>query len=147
MPYPLVLSPFSTISWSLVRSKHEGISLEKQSTKSTYYGKGRTMLRTDKIAIALNIRHPVREIRNDCIKCLKQNDITCGLQPGKAHLATVLRPSQHHTCIMVDLVPSLRLAAFKNQKTTKGAQRHTLHVLISVCMTTKFSSSPTKRKT
>merc|ERR1712215_141851 len=88
----------------------------------------------------LNIRQLVRKIRNDCVKCLKQRDVTCGLQPGKAHLATVLRPSQHHTCIMIDLVPSLRLAAFKNQKTTRGAQRHTLHILISVCMTTKFSS-------
>ena len=98
------------------------------------------MLLTDKVARVLNIRQLVREIRNDCVKCLKQNYITCELQPGKAHLATVLRPSQHHTCIMVDLVPSLRLAAFKGQKTTRGTQRHTLHVLISVCMTTKFSS-------
>ena len=93
------------------------------------------MLRTDKTARVLNIRQLVREIRNDCVKCLKQNDITCGLQPGKAHLATVLRPTQHHTCIMVDLVPSLHLAAFKNQKTTRGVQRHT-----QLCMTTKFCS-------
>ena len=121
VPYPLVLSPFSTISWSLVRSKHEGVSLERQSTKSPHYGKGKTMLFTDKIARVRNIRQLVREIRHDCVKCLKQRDVTCGLQPGKAHLATVFRPSQHHTCIMIDLVPSLRLAAFKNQKTTRGA--------------------------
>ena len=41
---------------------------------------------------------------------------------------------------MIDVISQIKLAAFKGQRHTRQTQKHTIHMLIFVCMKTKYTS-------
>ena len=47
-------------------------------------------------------------------------------------------PSEHHSFVMLDVIPSIKVAAFANQKVVRNTMRDTIHILLGICMSTKI---------
>ena len=80
----------------------------------------------------------IKEIRKHCLMCRRQNMQTCSSAPGKITPVMLRLPSEHHSFVMLDVIPSIKCSMFAGHRTVRGTQRNTVHVLFGVCMSTKL---------
>ena len=56
--------------------------------------------------------------------------------PPNKHM--LFPPSAHHSGVMIDMLPGLKVSVLPNQKATRNSSHIEVSVLISVCLITKF---------
>ena len=116
------------------------MTLERSAVTAPHLGKGRTLLAIEEFCRIMGGGQIIREVRMQCLPCRRQLQRTCINPPGKVHPAMLKLPSQHHSFVMLDIIPSVRVAAFANQKVVRNTVKPTIHILLGVCMSTKLCS-------
>ena len=127
-PCPVLISPLSSLAWCVVNSAHQGLALQRQTVTGSHLGYGKIMIKTDKFVRIGKLRSLVKEVRAGCIICKSQLDISLDLQPGKVNAVATMKPSDHHTAIQLDLLPSIKLNNWPDQKTTRNSTKFTCHI-------------------
>ena len=76
----------------------------------------------------------VREIRKHCLMWRRSN------APGKIIPAMLKLPSQHNSFVMLGVIPYIKVAMFSGQKVVRNTARNMVHIVLGICMSTKFAS-------
>ena len=139
-PCQLILSQTSSLSFALTKHFHMTVnfSFERPSNRLTHAGTGKTTLATEKVAHILGGRQLAATIKEGCLPCRKAEEKTLAAPPGKINKHMLLPPSAHHSGVMIDMLPSLKVSILPNQKATRNSNHLEVSVLISVCIITKF---------
>ena len=132
----LAWSPYSSLAWSFATHAHRKLSLARPSVIVPHSGLTRTALEMQSTAHVEGMKQLIGQIRESCVICRKQLEITCTEHPGKIQVPMVLPPSLHHSYIMVDILPDIKISAVTNQKQTRHTSKLNIGILIAVDMTT-----------
>ena len=139
-PCQLILSPTCTLAFALTKHFHHTVNytFERPSNRLTHAGAGKTTLATEKVAHILGGRQLAAAIKEGCLPCRKAEEKTLSAPPGKINRHMLLPPSSHHSGVMIDMLPNLKVSIVPNQKTTRNSNHLEVSILISVCVVTKF---------
>ena len=141
VPCPLVFSPYSPMAYQIVNFHHRNTSLERPSTRLKHAGLPTTTLRAEKVCTILGIKKLIRQLRTQCVTCRKELILAKFQPPGKVKDEMISPPSNHHSGILIDLLPSVKISAFLGEKLgLRNSKQVTIHIILAVCLTTRYIS-------
>ena len=120
---------------------HEKIVLDRPSTLKKHEGINNTVVKINQITRILGVRRVLEILKINCNTCRKQNGVTLDQPTGKVREEMLRKPSDHHHSVMIDLIPSIKVSSFSGEKQGARSKKDsiiTTHILLAICLTTKF---------
>ena len=132
------MSPFSAAAYQIANYCHEKIALERPSTLKKHEGFQNTILKINKFTRILGSKRLLEMLKTNCNICRKQNLVTLDQPAGKIREEMMRKPSEHHHSVIIDLI---KISSFRGERDnirSKEGHSVTTHILIAICMTTKY---------
>ena len=137
---PLILSVFSSLSYSIVSDAHISSHFPyRRSASGTHLGLMKCILKYNSWVCILGTKRILKQVRSSCLPCRKQLQSTLSRLPGKIHPHRV-NPNRKQGSLQIDLIPSLTVKPHPGARKTRNSASFQVHVLIACDVFSRYCS-------